>query len=425
MRRLVPVAMAILLVGCGTSTPALAPAPTEPSRPTRVPTATAAMPTSPAVEEARTATPAPMATARASRDPFPSALFSDLPDSPMSDDLAAELQDVLDARANGVGVTAALITPLGIWNGATGMATAERAMVPDDQMSIASITKTVVAAQIMQLVEAGRLRLDDLAADRLPRGLEFDTNGATIENLLSMRSGIAEYFADEDDLVEALTTDPLHAWTVGEKLATVAPDRGEVGQDWAYIGTNYLLLGLIVEEVAGRSVAAVLRDGVLAGEGYERLIYQPDERPSDPMALPNAAPEDAFDDGGGYLPSINNATMFTSEGAMASDALSLARWFGALCAGRVVSPASLDDMTDFIRRPEYGLGIWDRRPEYGAASAALGHTGLAREGYRSAALCFQEPASAVVVLANSAEEHDVDSTAGRLWQVVSNAVSTV
>ena len=100
---------------------------------------------------------------------------------------------------------------------------------------------------------------------------------------------------------------------------------------------------------------------------------------------------------------------------MACDAPGLARWFGAMCAGQVVSPASLDEMTDLRKRPEYGLGIWDRRWEYGSTTGALGHTGLAREGYRTAALCFQNPGIVVVVLAN-AEEHDVDTTADRLWR---------
>jgi D-alanyl-D-alanine carboxypeptidase len=343
-----------------------------------------------------------------------------LGEEPVSDGLATELQEVLDASADGDGLTATLITPEGTWSGATGFAAGDRAMVPDDQMSIASITKTLVAAQVMQLVEAGELALDDLAADRLPPGLAFETNGATIENLLSMRSGIPEYFVGEDELIEATTSDPLRVWTTEEKLATVATDRGPVGQEpWEYIGTNYLLLGLIIEQVTGRSVAEVLRSGVLAGDGYERLIYQPDERPTDPMAMPRGASAETFDDGGGYLPSIANATMFTSEGAMASDAPSLARWFGALCAGQVVSPASLDEMTDFDKRPEYGLGIWDRRCEYGSDSGALGHTGLAREGYRTAALCFQDPGIVVVVLAN-ADEHDVDRTAGNLWRAASS-----
>ena len=134
----------------------------------------------------------------------------------------------------------------------------------------------------MQLVEAGELSLDDLAADRLPPDLEFDTNGATIADLLSMRSGISEFFADEDELVEALTHDPLHVWTPEEKLATVDPERGPVGRgEWEYIGTNYLLLGLIVERITGQPMAEVLRSGVLDGDGYERLIYQPDELPTD------------------------------------------------------------------------------------------------------------------------------------------------
>jgi hypothetical protein len=77
-------------------------------------------------------------------------------------------------------------------------------------------------------------------------------------------------------------------------------------------------------------------------------------------------------------------------------------------------------MTDFEERPEYGLGIWDRRPEYGWDSGALGHTGLAREGYRSAALCFQDPGIVVVVLANEEEKVDVDMLAGDLV----NAAST-
>jgi D-alanyl-D-alanine carboxypeptidase len=349
---------------------------------------------------------------------FPIETFAGLSEEPVSDALAAELQEVLDTSANGDGLTAALITPDGTWSGATGFAAGDRAMVPNDQMSIASITKTLVAAQVMQLVEAGELSLDDLAADRLPPNLEFDTNGARLVDLLSMRSGISEYFGDEDELREATMADPLRVWTLEEKLATVAPERGPVGQDWEYIGTNYLLLGLIIEQVTGRSVGEVLRGGVLTGDGYERLIYQPDERPTAPMAMPSGASADTFDDGGGYLPSVANVTMSTSEGAMASDALSLARWFRALCAGQVVSPSSLDEMTDFEKRPEYGLGIIDRRGEYGWDSGAVGHTGLAREGYRTVALCFQNPGIVVVVLAN-AEEHDVDTTAGDLWRAAS------
>ena len=343
---------------------------------------------------------------------FPIEVFAALGEEPVSDELAAELQEVLETSAHGDGLTATVISPEGNWSGATGSAAGDRAMLPDDQMSIGSITKTLVAAQVMQLVEAGQLGLDDLAADRLPADLDFEPNGETIADLLSHRSGfLSDILADPDD-------DPLHAWTIEELLGTVGPERGPVSQAWEYKGITYVLLGLIVEHATGRPLAEVLRGGVLKGDGYERLIYQPDEPPTEPMAMPSGASADTFDNGGGYLPSLSFATAANSEGAMASDSASLARWFRALCAGQVVSPASLDEMTDFDKRPEYGLGIWDRRFEYGASSGALGHGGEIF-GYRAVALCFQDPVSVVVVMAN-AEEHDVDTTAGNLWRAASS-----
>ena len=210
----------------------------------------------------------------------------------------------------------------------------------------------------------------------------------------------------------------MRGWTPEEKLATVdlnAPDRS----NWEFIGTNYLLLGLIVEQVTGRPLGEVMRNGVLDGEAYERLIYQPDEPPTEPMAMPLGASADTFDEKGGSLPSLANVTAVHAEATMASDSPSLARWWRALCAGQVVSPASLDEMTDFDERPEYGLGIWDRRREYGYESGALGLMGLTDEGYRTAALCFQNPGIVVVVLAN-AEEHDVDTVAGDLVDAASS-----
>ncbi len=256
------------------------------------------------------------------------------------------------------------------------------------------------------------------AAERLarPPDLEFDTNGARIVDLLSMRSGIPGYFPDEEQLEEVLTAEPLRVWTLEEKLAAVASKRGPVGQDWEYVGTNYLLLGAIIEQVSGRTVAEVLRGGILAGDGYERLIYQPDERPTDPMAfaVEPIAPAGIFARGGGYLPSLAVVTMFGSEGGMASDAMSLARWFRELCAGQMVSPASVDEMTDFDARPGYGLGVIDRSGEYWPGSGAVGHSG----GNIAVALCFQDPVSVVVVLANA--DHDIDTVAGDLVRAASS-----
>jgi D-alanyl-D-alanine carboxypeptidase len=403
-------ALAVLLAlgACGPGQEAgdpTSPSPAAPSTAASGPSQEPSVPTASGEPTAMPVSPGEQAPA------FPTAVFARLGDQPAADALAAKLQQVLDTSANGDGLTATVISPAGTWSGATGFAAGHRAMRPDDQMSIASITKTLVAAQVMQLVEAGKLSIDDPVADRLPPGLEFDTNGATIADLLSHRSGYPDTLLGPGQW-RSFTTDPLHAWSIEEVLGTVGPERAPVGQKFEYRGVNYVLLGLIIEHVTGRPLADVLRGGVLDGDRYERLIYQPDERPTAPMAMPSGAPADTFDKIGGYLPSLAATTAFNAEGAMASDTLSLARWFRALCAGEVVSAGSLDEMTDFVKRPEYGLGIMDRRAEYGSDSGALGHTG-ALFGFTSAALCFQDPGIVVVVLSN-ADEHDVDTTAGKL-----------
>jgi len=194
---------------------------------------------------------------------FPTAVFAGLGDEPVSDELAAELQAVLDTSAHGDGLTATLITPEGTWSGASGFATGDRAMSPDDQMAIGSVTKSIVAAQVMQLVEAGELSVEDSADGRLPPGLEFDTNAATIGDLLVMRSGIPDYV---DALWTSLSTDKLRVWTPEEVLALVGTDRAGVGDNLSYSSTNSVLLGLIVEHVTGRPLGQVLPDGVLSGD---------------------------------------------------------------------------------------------------------------------------------------------------------------
>src|SRR5262249_19725091 len=149
---------------------------------------------------------------------FRTDVFAGLGTGPVPDAVATELQRLLEASANGDGLTAAVIAPNGVWNGATGKASAERSMVPNDQMAIASITKTIVAAEVMQLVEAGKLRLDDLAADRLPPDLDFKTNGETIADLLSHRSGfLSDTVLDPAD-VERIESHPAQAWTIQEVL---------------------------------------------------------------------------------------------------------------------------------------------------------------------------------------------------------------
>jgi D-alanyl-D-alanine carboxypeptidase len=318
---------------------------------------------------------------------FPTDAFAAIPGEPVPTDLAAELQSVLEELAGEAGVSATVMSADGMWSGATGKADGVRDVTVNDQFSIASITKAVTAAQVMQLVEAGELGLDDPAADHLPPDLSFDTNAASIRDLLGQRSGIPDYRPDPP-----LGADPLLAWTPAELLATVPAHRTTAGQLFEYGNVNYLLVGLVIEEVSGRPVADLMRDGVLGIEGVERLVYQPDEMPTEPIAIENGRSYDMLDRVGGFLPSL----ALTSDGAaaaMASDSPSLAQWFRAFCGGEIVSETSLAEMTTI--HDGYGLGLYE--PE--DPSGTVGHAGVDL-GYNSLAGCRPQRGVVFAVLVN-------------------------
>ena len=262
-------------------------------------------------------------------------------EKPVTDEAAAEFQALLDDMAGEGGMAATVMTADGTWSGAAGTADGIRPVQVDDQFAIGSITKSVIAAQVMQLVDAGELSLDDLAADHLPDDLDFDTNQATIRQLLSHQSGLRE---PDEFILPTLGTDRLHVWTVAEVLELAGDPGWPAGSRFEYSNANYFVLGLIIEQVRGHPLAQVLREGVLAVDGVERLVYQPDERPSEPMAMPAGESAAALELGGGYLPSIASATGGGPAAAMASDSPSLARWWRAFCAGEIVSAASLTEM---------------------------------------------------------------------------------
>ena len=335
--------------------------------------------------------------------PFPTSAFAAISEDPVPDELATRLQAALANHdvTGGGGMSATVMTPEGTWSGTTGKADGVRDLRVDDQFTIASITKPVVAAQVMLMVEAGELALDDPVEDHLPRGLEFDTNGATIRQLLGHRSGLPDYY--EQGPLANIQDDPQRVWTTPELLELVPAERTPPGDTMSYAETNYLLLKLVIEQLRGRPLADVLRKGALAVEGIERMVHQPDERPSQPMAMPAGQPHAVVENSGEYLPSLANATAYGASGGIASDSPTLARWWRAFCAGDIVSRASLTEMSTFEPAPyigSYGLGLSE--PANGYAES-FGHTGQL-PGYMTWAACLPEDEAVIVVLSN----HEVD-----------------
>jgi CubicO group peptidase (beta-lactamase class C family) len=266
--------------------------------------------------------------------------FPEHPGGALPGSIAESLQAALDAAVEEgtfTGVTAAVIVAdEGSWSGAAGAAS-EVPLTPDSVRPTHSAGKTVVAAEVLRLAEDGMLDLDDLASEHLSPELEFfDANGATIRQVMGMRSNIPDL--NEDDGYY-----PAEQASSAVEVFRMLPEpHAPPGNRVVYASTNYVLLGTIVEHVTGRPLADSLRSDVLDEPGLEGLVYTVE----DALAA----------DGWG----------------VESTAAALARWGYELYGGFVLSDASLREMTEF-RGDWYGLGVMDLSSAYG--TLAVGHEG--------------------------------------------------
>lgn len=180
--------------------------------------------------------------------------------SPVSQSMPAEtvarLDKVIDdflRDADAPGVVVALWVPgQGTYLRAAGYAD-ERTKTPmtgREYFRIGSITKTVTVTAILQLVEDGKIQLDDPIGkyvDGVPNG-----NTLTLRQLANMTSGLSSYTAN-DAFVDEIFAHPERIWRPRE-LVEVAfkMDAEPPGTVWDYINTNTVLLQMVVEKVTGK-----------------------------------------------------------------------------------------------------------------------------------------------------------------------------
>ena len=154
----------------------------------------------------------------------------------------------------------------GDWTAAFGHRDLEQtsAISADDHFRIGSNTKTMTGTVILQLIDEGLLSLDDFVGDYVP-GVD-NANTATIRDLLLMRSGIPTY-SNSLIMNEQLDNNPLRVWTPEELLGLVEGDVVAPDTEYFYSNTNFILLGMIIEQLTGRSAEAEFESRVFAPQG--------------------------------------------------------------------------------------------------------------------------------------------------------------
>jgi D-alanyl-D-alanine carboxypeptidase len=279
------------------------------------------------------------------------------------------------------------------------------ALTVDHRFRIGSVTKIFVAALVLQLVAEGLLDLDGDAAPF--------ADGITIRQLLNHTSGLDDFVGDIVEFFEPYRQDVNHRCELDarEQLTRVMekPRLFAPGEGWAYHGSNYIVLWLIVEEATGMMLREALRQRLLAplGLGRADLVEGPlrDDcargyLPADNPILPGGSgPVDVTE---------IDVPFHGAGGGVVSTPGEIAGMLRALLGGELLPDhlraAMLQAVdSDWQETDRYGLGIGEITALMGRRRSpcgpAWGHIGFSL-GYTAMALSSEDGTRQVVICAN-------------------------
>ena len=246
---------------------------------------------------------------------------------------------------------------------------------------IGSLTKPFVAATVLQLVGEGHLSLDTTVEEVLPgvvRGNGNDGSRITVRQLLQHTSGLPEYLQEMPHLFTLDGFEEHRFDTVTPQQAVRLAMRHEPdfapGTSWNYSNTNYMLAGMIIESVSGRTWQEEVRRRIVRPLGLTQTVL-PGTRVGIPrphaigyerFAGPGATAEDPK-----YTEAIDATRQNPSWGGPAGDIISTTRdtqrFLRALIGGKLLRPAELAEMQRTVPTnggflsnwpgARYGLGL--------------------------------------------------------------------
>lgn len=293
-----------------------------------------------------------------------------------------ELRTALAAvpEAGVPGVLAAVRDGRHDWRGSAGQAflTSPRPMQPQLRHRIGSITKTFVATTVLQLVDEGRLGLDDPIGELLPEIVPGERGAeVTVRMLLNHTSGIGNYTNAMLDSWAAIDQMQVTTYVPADLVATglAMPPTNAPGAGFSYSNTNYILAGLLIESITGNPAAAEVQQRILRPL---KLIG---------TSFPGTDPTIRGPHSGAYFAPFGvrdlsefNMSWGWTAGEMIGTAADLNTFFRALLGGDLLSPATLDEMLagvpmfpDVPEAGSYGLGILSLSTPCGEF---FGHDGL-------------------------------------------------
>ena len=246
----------------------------------------------------------------------------------------------------------------------------------DTTFELASASKPLTAALVIQLVEAGLLQLDDAAIKWLPQ-LPPVWGTITIRNLLNQTAGIPDYMSQINSTkllgLDGLTNKQLlQRWETGNLL------NFNPGTQIEYSNSNYVLLAEIASSACGTGFGQCLRERIFEPLGMTQTRVESEDSSRGEVLALNYA-----------LSKKTKGILLKTEGptGIYSSLNDIALWLQAYQAGKIVSKAGTTLMTTpvlsspvFESGERYGMG-WVLPPE-DKKIGSYTHAGQ-KDGYRT------------------------------------------
>jgi D-alanyl-D-alanine carboxypeptidase len=302
-----------------------------------------------------------------------------------------ELQRLLDrlVAAGAPGAAGWVQDDSGVRQAASGVADLRsgRPMRPELHFRAGSLTKSVVATVVLQLVAEGRLSLQDSLQRWLPGILPYGEQ-VTIRQLLNHTSGVPQDWATIERTLYGSRQGRFRDWTPRALVALVAgqPPGFPPGTAWSYSNTGYHLLGLVVETASGSTLGQELHRRIFGPLGLHGTSF-PETSPDIPSprshgySLP-LGPQGEPLDGPLLDLTAQNPSWAWAAGALVSDLKDLVGFFRALLGGRLLPPGLLAEMLPTITVPpdsiplplydRYGLGLLETETPAGRLVGNVG-----------------------------------------------------
>jgi CubicO group peptidase (beta-lactamase class C family) len=258
---------------------------------------------------------------------------------------------------------------------------------------IGSITKQFTAAAILRLVERRQMALSDTIGSHL-RELPAPWQEVTVEQLLNHTSGVPDYTETGGRWSrrwgDAMPPESLLALVAKDEM-TFSP-----GSRWQYSNTGYVVLGLLIEKIYGRSYGEVIDSEFSRPLALTRTRVCEDAAGANGQAIGYSRDGKSFDVAG-----YRHVSHWFGGGGLCSTVLDLASWNAALHGGRVLAPETLAMMTTprgaAVPRG-YGFGVM--------SVVVSGHREISHSGQFSGFSAFNawypDQALSVTVLTNTA-----------------------